>query len=78
MGGVYSIIAALSNKKLSSAGYIKRFQHMQENEADFTLTFRRLCYAAFDPEMEGTLRNMFKEAGASIERTIWWYKWAYI
>jgi len=51
---------------------------MQENEADFTLTFRRLCYAAFDPEMEGTLRNMFKEACASIERTIWWYKWAYI
>ena len=51
---------------------------MQENEADFTLTFRRLCYAAFDPEMEGTLRYMFKEAGASIERTIWGYKWAYI
>ena len=38
--------------------------NMQENEADFTLTFRRLCDAALDPEMEGSLRYLFKDAGA--------------
>ena len=37
---------------------------MQENEVDFTLTFRRLCDAALDPKMDGNLRNLFKDAGA--------------
>ena len=38
--------------------------NMQENEADFTLTFRRLCDAALDPELEGSVRYLFKDAGA--------------
>jgi uncharacterized protein YdiU (UPF0061 family) len=37
---------------------------MQENEADFTLTFRRLCDAALGPELEGSLRYLFKDARA--------------
>ena len=37
---------------------------MQENEADFTLTFRRLCDAALDPKIDRNLRNLFKDAGA--------------
>ena len=37
---------------------------MQENEADFTLTFRRLCDAALDPKMDRNTRNLFKDAGA--------------
>ena len=37
---------------------------MQDNEADFTLTFRRLCDAALSPEHEGSLRHLFKDAGA--------------
>jgi len=37
---------------------------MQDNEADFTLTFRRLCEAALSPELEGSLRHLFKDAGA--------------
>ena len=37
---------------------------MQENEVDFTLTFRRLCDAALGPELEGSLRYLFKDAGA--------------
>ena len=37
---------------------------IQDNEADFPLTFRRLCEAALNPEREGSLRNLFKDAGA--------------
>ena len=37
---------------------------MQDNEVDFTLTFRRLCEAALSPEREGSLRHLFKDAGA--------------
>ena len=37
---------------------------IQDNEADFTLTFRRLCEAALSPEIEGSLRYLFKDAGA--------------
>ena len=37
---------------------------MQDNEADFTLTFRGLCDAALSPERGGTLRHLFKDAGA--------------
>ena len=37
---------------------------IQDNEADFTLTFRGLCDAALRPELEGSLRHLFKDAGA--------------
>ena len=37
---------------------------MQDNEADFTLTFRRLCEAALNLERECSLRHLFKDAGA--------------
>ena len=37
---------------------------IQDNEADFTLTFRELCDAALSPELEGSLRHLFKDAGA--------------
>ena len=37
---------------------------IQDNEADFTLTFRGLCDAALSPELEGALRHLFKDAGA--------------
>ena len=37
---------------------------IQDNKADFTLTFRRLCEAALSPEREGSLRHLFKDAGA--------------
>ena len=37
---------------------------MQDNEADFTLTFWRLCEAALCTEHEGSLRHLFKDAGA--------------
>ena len=37
---------------------------IQDNEADFTLTFRGLCGAAWSPEREGSLRHLFKDAGA--------------
>ena len=37
---------------------------MQDNEADFTLTFRGLCEAALRPKREGSLRHLFKDAGA--------------
>ncbi len=37
---------------------------MQENEADFTLTFRRLCDATLGPEQDDSLRSLFKDAGA--------------
>jgi len=37
---------------------------MQENEADFTLTFRLLCDAAVDPEMDISIRSLFKDSDA--------------
>ena len=37
---------------------------IQDNEADFTLTFRGLCEAALSPEREGPLRHLFKDSGA--------------
>ena len=37
---------------------------MHDNEADFTLTFRRLCDAVFDKKMDRNLRNLFKDAAA--------------
>ena len=37
---------------------------MQDNEADFTLTFRRLCETALSPGREGSLQHLFKDAGA--------------
>ena len=37
---------------------------MQENEADFTLTFRRLCDAALDPGLDGSMRSLFKDSDA--------------
>ena len=37
---------------------------IQDNEADFTLTFRGLCDAALSSELEGSLRHLFKDAGA--------------
>ena len=37
---------------------------MQDNEADFTLTFRGLCEAALSPKLEDSLRHLFKDAGA--------------
>ena len=37
---------------------------IQDNEADFTLTFRGLCEAALSSELEGPLRLLFKDAGA--------------
>ena len=37
---------------------------IQDNEADFTLTFRGLCDAALSQELEGSLRHLFKDAGA--------------
>ena len=46
---------------------------MQENEADFTLTFRRLCDAALFPEMERSPRNLFKDAGAYDNWSLNWH-----
>ena len=37
---------------------------IQDNEADFTLTFRGLCDAALSPELEGSLLHLFKDTGA--------------
>ncbi len=37
---------------------------MQENEADFTLTFNGLCHALLDKKMDKNLRNLFKDEGA--------------
>ena len=37
---------------------------IQDNEVDFTLTFRKLCESALSPEREGSLRYLFKDAGA--------------
>ena len=37
---------------------------MHENEADFTLSFRSLCDAAFDEKMDKNLRNLFKDEEA--------------
>ena len=37
---------------------------IQNNEADFTLTFRGLCDAALSQELECSLRHLFKDAGA--------------
>ena len=37
---------------------------MQDDEADFTLKFRRLCEAALSPGCEGSLQHFFKDAGA--------------
>ena len=37
---------------------------MHENEADFTLTFRRLCHAALGKKIDRNLRNLFKDEEA--------------
>ena len=37
---------------------------MHENEADFTLTFRRLCHAALGKKMDRNLKNLFKDEEA--------------
>jgi uncharacterized protein YdiU (UPF0061 family) len=39
-------------------------ERMAANGADFTLTFRRLCDAAAEPEGDGAVRALFKEPGA--------------
>jgi len=52
---------------------IKSFLNtMEESEADFTMTFRRLCDAARVSEMEGSLRDLFKDT-KSYEK--WSLKW---
>ena len=45
---------------------------MQDNEADFTLTFRGLCDATLSPELEVSLRHLFKDAGAYDKWTTNW------
>ena len=45
---------------------------IQDNDADFTLTFRGLCDAALSPELEGSLRHLFKDAGAYDKWTTNW------
>jgi len=45
---------------------------MQENEADFTLTFRRLCDAALTPEKESSIRILFNDSSAYDN---WAMKW---
>ena len=37
---------------------------MHQNEADFTLTFRRLCEAASGPKCDGKVRELFAQPGA--------------
>ena len=37
---------------------------MHQNEADFTLTFRRLCEAASGPKCNGKVRELFAQPGA--------------
>ena len=39
-------------------------QAMHENDADFTLTFRRLCAAAADEKADADVRGLFANPGA--------------
>jgi uncharacterized protein YdiU (UPF0061 family) len=43
---------------------VDMLKRMAENRADFTLTFRRLCYAAEGPEGDEGVRWLFADPGA--------------
>jgi serine/tyrosine/threonine adenylyltransferase len=45
---------------------------MAKNQADFTLTFRRLCNAALDPAHDGEARNLFADPAAYDEWAVRW------
>jgi len=45
---------------------------MAKNQADFTLTFRRLSHAALDPAQDGEVRNLFADPAAYDE---WAGRW---
>jgi uncharacterized protein YdiU (UPF0061 family) len=47
-------------------------KRMEANEADFTLTFRRLCDAAAGPEGDGKVRALFKDPSAY---DLWAVEW---
>ena len=45
---------------------------MAANRADFTLTFRRLCAAAENPQEDGGVRQLFAEPGAYDDWAMAW------
>ena len=47
-------------------------QAMAENQADFTLTFRRLCNAATEPEHDGAIRDLFVDPTAFDRWAVRW------
>ena len=47
-------------------------QRMAENQADFTLTFRRLCDAAINPEADAAVRALFTSPAAYDEWAVAW------
>jgi uncharacterized protein YdiU (UPF0061 family) len=60
LGGLRRKIG-LSTKREGDAALVQDLlKHMTENEADFTLTFRRLCDAAVAPENDAAVRALFK------------------
>ena len=55
----------LDTSHLQKSWFYPCFITIQDNEADFTLTFRGLCEADLSPERDGSLLHLFKDAEAN-------------
>ena len=63
-GGLRRKIGLLTEQSGDKALTQDLLQRMAENQADFTLTFRRLCDAAAGPEGDAAIRELFADGAA--------------
>ena len=61
LSGLRRKIGLLESKDDDAALLSDLFERMAQNEADFTLTFRRLCTAAEDPTADAGVATLFKD-----------------
>ena len=71
-GGLVRKLGLLSDDAQDVALALELLSRMAEHEADFTLTFRRLCDAALGPDGDDSVRVLFKEPGSYDE---WATRW---
>jgi uncharacterized protein YdiU (UPF0061 family) len=72
LGGLRRKIGLCTEREGDAALAQDLVKRMAENGADFTLTFRRLCDAAADPEGDATARALFTDPGAYDEWAALW------
>ncbi len=64
LGGSRRKLGLLTEREGDAALGVDLLERMAANDADFTLTFRRLCDAAAGPEGDAGVRGLFADPGA--------------